>query len=167
MSGIITAEIPGHGTFRVHAKDLDAAISQMLPASPMVLRSLWEEWMGETMPKENTPTVSELLIMLTTIVHGNVEVDPETPTPYTELSRITTLVYGYLSHTEFALTSYAFISGEGFNKDGRRVTIKPPDVCQVIPGDRPASYLLMHWPDIREQVPEFFVRNALVLEGPP
>ena len=160
MTGTIEVDVKGYGTFRVHAKDLDWAIEHLLPASPAVLASLYEEVTGTTVPDPiNRPTVSEFLIMLTAQYRGDAGQEVE-PVPYYEVARISQLTYRAMGDPPH---HYEFVEGRGFNHDGQAVPIKPPSTCEVIPWQSPASHLLRSWPDIKDRVPQGFVRNVLSL----
>lgn len=163
----VTAEINGFGTIRVYSKDLDWAINKFLPASPKVLWSLYEEWMGVTYASEfrEGVTVTDLLIMLAAQAHGEVPDQPEEPVPYHQIARIACLRYRP-DYRPDPLGGYVFVEGFGFDKAGKAVRIKPPDSCRRIPRQRPASYLIRAWPDIREQVSGRYVSSVLALGTP-
>ena len=160
MSGVIEVDVKGYGVTRIQAKDLDWGIEHFLPASPAVLASLLEEWTGVTVPEHlNRPTLSELLILLVAQARGDAGQEEE-PVPYHEVARISQLTYRAVGDPPH---HYEFVEGRGFNHDGQAVPIKPPSTCEVIPWQSPASHLLRAWPDIKDQVPQGFVRNVLSL----
>ena len=162
MNGIIDVDIEGYGTIRVHAKDLDWGIEHFLPASPAVLASLYEEWTGAVGTREEQLTVSELVIMLTAQARGQAEQEDEL-VPYYEVARISQLCYTLALDPK---PHWQFVLARGFNHDGQAVSIKPPDSCLKLIHQSPASHLIKAWPDIKDQVPQGFVRNVLNLEQP-